>query len=63
MKNAHNYFHVDNESKNLTISDDKKWKKKSEREEKSILTAGRAKNDIANTLKHDATILPIHDLG
>lgn len=27
------------------------------------LTAGKAKNDIANTLKHDATILPIHVCG
>lgn len=27
------------------------------------LTAGKAKNEIANTLKPDATILPIHVLG
>ena len=45
----------------LSISDDKSDERVTEK--KSILTAGRAKNDIANTLKHDATILPIHDLG
>lgn len=28
-----------------------------------ILTAGRAKNDIANTEKQEATILPIHVCG
>lgn len=27
------------------------------------LTAGRAKNDIAKTEKHEATILPIHVWG
>ena len=27
------------------------------------LTAGRAKNDMANTEKHEATILPIQVLG
>lgn len=27
------------------------------------LTAGSAKNEIANTLKQDATILPIHVWG
>lgn len=27
------------------------------------LTAGRAKNDIAKTEKHEATILPIHVCG
>lgn len=54
-------FFFDNKS-NSTVNDDKIIKKR-ENEEKSILTAGRAKNDIANTLKHDATILPIHDLG
>lgn len=31
--------------------------------EKVLLTAGRAKNEIAKTLKHDATIFPIHVLG
>lgn len=29
----------------------------------TILTAGRAKNDIAKTAKHEATIFPIHVCG
>lgn len=28
-----------------------------------ILTAGSAKKDMANTLKHEATIFPIHVCG
>jgi len=30
---------------------------------RKILTAGSAKNDMAKTEKHDATILPIHVRG
>jgi len=29
----------------------------------SVLTAGSAKKDMANTLKHEATIFPIHVCG
>jgi len=31
--------------------------------DKKYFTAGRAKNDMAKTEKHDATILPIHVRG
>lgn len=38
------------------VKESRKKTKKSIKKEK--LTAGNAKNDMANTLKHDATILP-----
>ena len=49
----------------ITLEDSKSWKllPNEKNDKKWIITAGKAKNEMANTDKHDATILPIQVRG